>query len=157
MKVQFVALVLVVAVVSGCKVREAPAPFAVDLRAITPQNISLLNQKLELSVDLLNPGPTERVLAHFVYVLTIAGEPFVSGRVQGIRPLKPGHVYQLRVPATTDLEGLGQLLAAKRRNSAYNLSGYIVRAYTPGKFAFERNGLMSDLDLKPAKGAKPGL
>ena len=156
---QRTAFVLCLAVMlSGCQVRERAAePFAVDLLAITPQNISLVNQKLHLTVDVLNPGPKDRVLAHLVYVLTIDGEVFARGRIQGIHAFRPGAVHRVRLPVTTNLEGLGQLLVARRTNAPFHLSGYIVRAYTPGKFHFEQHGLVGNLDLRPAAKAKPGL
>lgn len=154
----FIGVLILCVALAGCQARRDQATrLVVGLQAITPQNISLTNQKLHLTVDILNPGPGTRVLAHVIYNLTLDGEPFVAGRIQGLRTLEPGQIQRVRLPGTTDLEGLGQLLVARRNNAPFVLSGYIVRAYTPGKFRFEHSGLMGDLNLKPAPGAKPGL
>jgi hypothetical protein len=90
--------------VIGCQGGNAvEATFAVVLLAITPQNISLVNQQIELTVDVLNPGPDERVLAHLMYMLIFDDEVLARGRVQGIRVLLPGQVQRIRLLVSTDL------------------------------------------------------
>ena len=71
------------------------ATFALVLLAITPENISLANQKIELTVDVLNPDSDERLLVHLMYMLILDDAVFARGWVQGIRVLLPGQVQRV--------------------------------------------------------------
>lgn len=143
---------LIVLGIGGCTVRQGESPLEWRLLAIQPVNASITNQKLKLVASVRNPGPSERQLAHVIYRVDVAGETFVSGRVQGLRDLQPGQTEELTFRATTNLSGLGQLLVARSSGRSFRFSGYVVRGDVPGRFPFEQVDSVASLDLtRPAR------
>jgi hypothetical protein len=139
---------------AGCQARELEAPVALRLLAITPVNVSITNQKLRLSVEVENPGPTERQVAHLFFWLEVDGSAFVDGRIQYLSMLPVRRSQVLRLNAITGLSELGRLLAARRYNGSFRLYGYIVRGDLPGRHEFEHSGRISDLDLRRARSSR---
>lgn len=118
------ALAVLVGVGGGCSVVR-PEARAVDARIVESNGAAATDMtkgvtKLEIALELRNPGKDEVELVEYDYVVTLPDGAAYGGKWAALRALPPGRTVEATIPAILPTASVG---AAASSPSAWRVSG----------------------------------
>lgn len=129
------ALAVLVGAAGGCSVVR-PEARAIDARIVESSGLAANDitkgvTKLEIALELRNPGKDEVELVEYDYVVTLPDGAAYGGKWAALRALPPGRTVEATIPAILPTASVG---AARSSEAAWRVSGTL-RYRDPQSFA----------------------